>query len=96
MVTARRFDHQRGGDWPGKRGLVVEVRRHTDTSRVFAVDFPSAWVTDSIEVELDRAGGAGRPTSSLAWIDAVRPHLIEATHRAATSPPPPATPRADP
>jgi hypothetical protein len=81
VVSTRRFDHQRGGDWPGSRGLVIDARRHSEDARVFSPSFPSVWVTDSIEVEMDD-GGRWPADEFLAWIDAVRPHLIEATQRA--------------
>jgi hypothetical protein len=81
VVSTRRYDHQRGGDWPGNRGLVIDARRHSDSARVFSPSFPWVWVTDSIEVEMDD-GGRWPADEFLAWIDAVRPHLIEAAQRA--------------
>lgn len=79
-VTARRFDHQQGGDWPGMRGLVIEARRHSESARVFSSAFPAVYVSDSIDVDMD--DGRWPADEFLAWIDAVRPHLIEAAHRA--------------
>lgn len=80
VVLTRRFDHQRGGDWPGNRGLVIEARRHSDDNRVFSLGFPPVWVTDGIDVEMRE--DLWPADEFLAWIDAVRPHLIEAAARA--------------
>jgi hypothetical protein len=82
VVQTRRFDHQRGGDWPGNRGLFIEARRYTDDARVFSPGFPVVCVTDGIDVEMDE--GRWPADEFLAWIDAVRPHLIEAAQRATT------------
>lgn len=80
-VEVRRFDHQQGGDWPGNRGLVIDARRTSSSARVFSPYFPSVWVTDSIDVAMDD-GGRWPADEFLAWIDAVRPHIVEAAQRA--------------
>jgi hypothetical protein len=84
MVLTQRFDHQSGGDWPGSRGVNIEARRHTEDSDVFSTHLPSVWVTDSSEVDI---AGEGRwPADEvLAWLDAIRPHVIEAARRAAAA-----------
>jgi hypothetical protein len=92
VVSTRRFDHQRGGDWPGNRGLAIDGRRHSEDGRVFSPSFPTVWVTDSIDVDLDEAGGRWPADEFLAWIDAVRPHLIDAAQRATEAKNQPADP----
>jgi hypothetical protein len=92
VISTKRYDHQRGGDWPGNRGLVIDAHRHSEDPRVFSPSFPSVWVTDSIEVEMDDSG-RWPADEFLAWIDAVRPHLIEAAQRANQVKNQPADPR---
>lgn len=82
-VQARRYDHQRGGDWPGNRGLMVEARRARPGSGVFSAEFPTVFISDSIDVGMD--DGRWPITEFLAWIEAIRPHLIEAAGRVTSS-----------
>jgi hypothetical protein len=52
-VEARRYDHQQGGDWPGQGGLAIEARRRSDSARVFSPAFPTIYVSDSIDVDME-------------------------------------------
>lgn len=81
QFTVSRYDHQRGGDWPGMRGVVIDANRHSNSTRVFTPAFPSVWLSDNGEVDLDEYRWL--TPEFLAWIDAIRPHVVEAIERRA-------------
>jgi hypothetical protein len=74
-----RYDHQQGGDWPGQRGLAIEARRRSDSARVFSPAFPTIYISDSIDVDMDE--GRWPVDEFLAWIEALRPQVIDAARR---------------
>jgi hypothetical protein len=81
-VETRRYDHQQGGDWPGNRGLAIGARRRSASARVFSPIFPTVYISDSIDVDMD--DGRWPADEFLAWIDAISPHLIDAARRRTT------------
>ena len=52
-MTVGSFDHQRGGDFPGDRGVVVDTTRPGAPGFAFSVDYPTVWLSDSGDVEFD-------------------------------------------
>jgi hypothetical protein len=50
---------------------------------VFSPGFPTVYLSDSIDVDMDE--GRWPADEFLAWIDAVRPHVIKAARRSTTA-----------
>lgn len=77
-VEASRFDdrpHLKG--YPGVRGVMIDATRKVTRPHVYTFSFPTVWILDSGEVQLDQVG-RWPAADFLAWIDAIRPHLLSA------------------
>lgn len=66
-TSVRRFDFQRGGDFPGDRGIVLGTVRSGGTG--FTRELPDLWISDAADVSIDEYGRY--PIEDvLAWFEA--------------------------
>jgi hypothetical protein len=59
------------------------IERRSTSTRVFSSEFPIIYISDSIDIDMDEWRWPA--PDFLAWIEAVRPHVIEAARRSSVS-----------
>lgn len=74
-LTVAPFDHSRGvAEYTGMRGVKLDAPTGYQSTRVFSVDFPTVFVTESGEVEVGETIRVPRATAA-AWFRAVADYL---------------------